>query len=89
MRPDTGPPDPHAAHDGAPGKAGIRCYVCEEDLTPREPKSRCKPENDGIPGKKGEKDKVKPGLVEISAEGTGFAGGGKNMAKREGVAFQC
>ena len=89
MRPDTGHPDPHAAHDGTPETAGIKCYVCEEDLSSREPKSKGKTDNDGRPGKKGEKDKVKPGLVEISAEGTGFAGGGKNMAKREGVAFQC
>ena len=65
----------------------VRCYVCEENLSGRK---RGKGE-DGKGHKQGkdEKDRLRPGLVEISSEGTGFAGGGKNMAKREGVAFQC
>lgn len=42
-------------------------------------------------GKKKKKDKergMKPGLVEIRSEGTGYASGGKSLIKREGVAFQ-
>ena len=69
-------PDPHAAERET--DIGImRCYVCETDVTERKNKKEA--------GK--EKDKIRPGLVEISCEGTGFAGGGSNMAKKEGVAF--
>ena len=89
MTPDKGTPDPHAAHNGITDELKVVCYVCEEDLTAIEPTEKDKPERASKLGKKGEKAKLKPGLVEISAEGTGFAGGGQNMAKREGVAFQC
>lgn len=76
------PPDiPHAHDPHAKEKHGqVLCYVCETDVTERKPKA----------GKeKGGKDKIGRGLVEISCEGTGFAGGGASMAKKEGVAFQC
>lgn len=55
----------------------LTCYVCDTDLR------GSRHEKDG--GKAG----LKSGLVEIKSEGTGFAGGGTNMAKRQGVAFQC
>ena len=63
----------------------VLCYVCSEDVTPGRMKRKGKKKDED--GK--EKDKVECGLVELSSEGTGFAGGGKNMVKREGVAFQC
>ncbi|CAK7223272.1 hypothetical protein SCUCBS95973_005121 [Sporothrix curviconia] len=81
--------DPHAP----PGTTGtVRCYVCEADL-----------EGDGdggeAKGKKGKKDKkdkkdkkkehVKPGLVDLKSEGTGFSAGGASEVKKNGVAFQC
>ena len=65
------------------GKVKVLCYVCETDLTEKKPKEG----RDDHRAK--EKDKGRPGLVEISCEGTGFAGGGTNVTKREGVAFQC
>jgi nitric oxide synthase-interacting protein len=76
-------PDPHAAHTGDSDDLHGRmlCYVCETDITESKPKSGS--------GKKEKKEKIQPGLVMISSEGTGFAGGGENMAKRQGTAFQC
>lgn len=74
----------------APEEDALLCYVCEMDLTDRGGEKKSKKHKDkDREGKGGEKEYVKPGLVEISAEGTGFAGGGKNMVNREGVAFQC
>lgn len=78
------PPDPHAPDKG---EESVQCYVCETDLTGRGGKRKEEKERNGK--EKGEKEALKPGLVEIRSEGTGFAGGGKNMATREGVAFQC
>jgi nitric oxide synthase-interacting protein len=80
-------PPEKSAHDEEMDET-VRCYVCQEDVTPgRKVKAKG---GDGEDGKaKGEKSKVERGLVELSSEGTGFAGGGKNMVKKEGVAFQC
>jgi nitric oxide synthase-interacting protein len=84
--PPQGTPDPHA--DGK-GEVRRRCYVCEADLSER-PKKKKEKKAEGRDGEdKEEKERLRPGLVEISAEGTGFAGGGKNMARKEGTAFQC
>lgn len=88
MTAPKGPPDPHSIANGELDEAGIRCYVCEEDLTDKSGQNH-KAKKGGKAGVKIERDIVKPGLVEIAAEGTGFAGGGKNMIKKEGVAFQC
>lgn len=66
--------------------ARVRCYVCEIDITETKSKE-AKSTKDTEKHK--DKDKIRPGLVEISCEGTGFAGGGTNITKRAGVAFQC
>jgi len=69
----------HEEHDET-----VRCYVCQEDVTAGKKTKRKKD------AESGEKDaKVERGMVELSSEGTGFAGGGTNMVKRDGVAFQC
>lgn len=79
--------DPHRS-DTAEGETElgqILCYVCETDITPVRKHAKAYKEK-----QKGEKaSKIKPGLVEIRSEGTGFARGGDNMAKKQGVAFQC
>jgi len=58
----------------------LRCYVCELDLTGKSGKGSKKDK---------EKGKPKPGVIEIRSDGTGFAGGGKNMVQKKGTAFQC
>lgn len=62
----------------------VRCYVCHEDVTPGR---KSKKKKDAETGEK--ESKVERGLVQLSCEGTGFAGGGSNMVKKERVAFQC
>lgn len=69
------------AHDEAPVPETLHCYVCDAELTAEKEGKKKK--------KKKEKESgPKPGLVELKTEGTGFAGGGKNMVKKEGTAFQ-
>ena len=65
----------------------VRCYVCQEDITPGRALKRKKDVSGG--GEKEKETKADRGLVELSSEGTGFAGGGTNMVKKSGVAFQC
>lgn len=73
--------DPHATEPDV-----LRCYVCDTDLTERGGGSR----EEGIKGKKRDKDKIRPGLVELRSEGTGFSAGGANQVRKNGVAaFQC
>lgn len=71
------------AHDDGPDPETIHCYVCDTDLTTA-PEAQ---EKDGKK-KRGKERGLKPGLVEVRSEGTGYASGGKSLVKREGVAFQ-
>lgn len=75
---DTNPHSTDPAEKRLFGK--VLCYVCETDVAERKSGKK-----DGEEGK----EKIRPGLVEISSEGTGFAGAGPNMATRIGTAFQC
>lgn len=84
MSPAKGPPDPHASTEEQQDHNRVLCCVCETNLTGD--RARINSKGKGTRTKEGE---PKPGLVEIKSEGTGFAGGGKNMATKQGVAFQC
>jgi nitric oxide synthase-interacting protein len=70
----TGRHDPHAPDENP---HALQCYVCEADLT------------DTKPPKKEGKEKIRPGLVDLRSEGTGFSAGGVNQVKKSGVTFQC
>ena len=72
-------PAQKSAHD-AQHDESVRCFVCSEDVTAGKRKGG---------EKEGKASKVERGLVELSSEGTGYAGGGGNMVKKSGVAFQC
>lgn len=81
--------DPHAELTRSGEKERekeIRCYVCESDLS-----TKATPVADSKKKKRSEKGNagVMPGVVELRCEGTGFAGGGGNMVKARGTAFQC
>lgn len=65
-------------HDTSP--TVVTCYVCDEMLS-------------GVMGKgakKSKKNGIRPGLVLIQSDGTGFSAGGGNVTtEKEGIAFQC
>jgi len=75
--------DPHADEPGADPNA-VRCYVCDGDVTERSETGK-----KAAKAAKAEKDKIKPGLVELRREGTGFSAGGTNQVQKSGVSFQC
>ena len=84
MSADQSPPDPHASPSEEEVKNRVVCYVCDTDLSGRKIKAK-----EGVDEAKTGKGALKPGIVELKCEGTGFAGGGDNMVQRNGVAFQC
>jgi nitric oxide synthase-interacting protein len=77
MKP-SGSHDPHTPESDPDA---VRCYVCDTDLT--EKKESTKKEG------KGEKERIKPGLVELRREGTGFSAGGANKVQKITQSFQC
>ncbi|KAI1419468.1 hypothetical protein F5Y12DRAFT_720662 [Xylaria sp. FL1777] len=73
--------NPHATELNA-----LRCYVCDADLTGRGGLSH----EENHQGKIKEKERIRPGLVELRSEGTGYSAGGANQVRKDGVAaFQC
>ncbi|KAL4889190.1 hypothetical protein BDV59DRAFT_187082 [Aspergillus ambiguus] len=85
-------PDPHSTKEEQARTAELHgrvlCYVCETDITPRGTSTDAADEKKKKK-KKQDKEAILPGMVEISSEGTGFAGRGGNVATKTGVAFQC
>ncbi|KAI6710922.1 hypothetical protein PZA11_004677 [Diplocarpon coronariae] len=77
----TGVHDPHAPEVD---HNAVACYVCETDLTEKKAKT-----TKGSDDLKADKEKIRPGLVELKCEGTGFASGGVNVVDRVGISFQC
>ena len=86
MTPDTGPPDPHASPGKRVKARQVVCYVCSTDLTADD---NAQERGGKKKGQKSGKVEVRPGLVELKCDGTGFAGGGDNMVQKYGTAFQC
>ena len=80
----SGAHDPHALDSN---QDMVCCYVCNVDLAEKKGSST-KVGKDVAKFEK-EKERIKPGLVEIKSEGTGFASGGSNKVEKSGVAFQC
>ncbi|KAL7266397.1 hypothetical protein RUND412_011057 [Rhizina undulata] len=75
MKPVTD--DPHDK-----GEKSIRCYVCDADITEKAGAKSSRKDKD--------KDRIRPGLVLIQSDGTGFSAGGGNVTtEKDGIAFQC
>ncbi|KAF2834404.1 hypothetical protein M501DRAFT_595982 [Patellaria atrata CBS 101060] len=83
MKVPTGETNPHVEHKDD----SLRCYVCDTYLSGNPAKEG--KEKKSKKDKEKDKEKLKPSLIEIRSEGTGFAGGGKNVVERKGIAFQC
>ncbi|CAN8097087.1 unnamed protein product [Discula destructiva] len=79
MKP-SGTVDPHADPGDMDSPDTVRCYTCDADVTERTSKKS---------SEKKDKDKIRPGVVELKSDGTGFSAGGTNEVKTSGTAFQC
>ncbi|KAJ2897984.1 uncharacterized protein MKZ38_004252 [Zalerion maritima] len=66
-------------HDPDHDPNAVRCYVCDEDITERNAKE----------GRSKNRDKIRPGLVDLRSEGTGYSASGSNKVQKSGVGFQC